>query len=283
MFKATAFGILFLLTACNNYAQLHPVTELPNKLDENSGMVTLGNNSYWFINDSGGKEEIYEADEKGKLVSEVEIKDAKNIDWEDLAIDDKKRVYIGDFGNNAHKRGEFQIYVIDNPAEEKDHSVKADKITFTYPEPLEGSKKKKKLYDDCEAFFYFNNSLYIFTKDRSSKYKGICKLYRVPAKPGDYTAEFIGTYEFGGNYNTGSITAATISPDHKKVVLLTHRMLYIFEDFEGDNFFTGKLTKLDMEHESQKESVCFKNERTLIISDEAGNKGSAVLYEYQLP
>ena len=272
-------------TSCStyNYGQLKPIAELPEDLEENSGMVQLSSNHIWFIEDSGNENEIYQVNLKGEITKTITVENAENKDWEELAKDDNDNVYIGDFGNNKNERKDLTIYIIPNPEKVKGDEVSAEAITFNYPEQEKFPTKKKNRIYDSEAFFYLNGNLYLFTKDRSKPYSGMCSLYRIPAKPGDYEATLIDAFHFGDTFDTGSITSATISKNGKKVILLTHEMLYVLEDFKDDDFFTGKLTKLSMEHVSQKESVYFKNNNTVYISDEAEKKTTPRLYEMKLP
>lgn len=274
--------LVFALSCSNNYGQLKTVAELPQSLEENSGIVKLTNDSVWFLEDSGNHNELYKVNFEGEILKTLTIKNAKNIDWEELAKDDKGNVYIGDFGNNKNERKDLTIYIIPNPEKIEGDEVKAKKITFKYPEQDKFPSKKKNKFFDCEAFFYMNGNLYLFTKDRSKPYKGLTSLYKIPAVEGDYKAELIDTFHFGDDYHTGSITAATISEDKSKVILLTHTYVYVLEDYQGENFFKGTLTKIDMKHTSQKESVCFKDEHTLLISDEAEKKEHPKLYELKI-
>lgn len=284
MIRIIVTCILFSLCSCAknmNYAQIQTIAELPKSLQENSGMVMLNEHSIWVLEDSGNKDELYEINLDGEITRAVKIKKAKNVDWEDLTKDKANNVYIGDFGNNKNKRKDLTIYVIPNLDAVEDDEVKAEKITFEYPEQEKFPYKHKRLYD-CEAFFYYNDYLYLFTKDRSDPYRGMSLLYKVPAQPGDYKAELIGGYRFSGNYHTGSITAATISKDEKRVVLLTHSVVYIFEEFEGDQFFSGKMETIDLGHESQKEAIVFKDAHTLIIGEESEKGEHPLLYKLSL-
>ncbi|GLB48537.1 NHL repeat-containing protein [Neptunitalea lumnitzerae] len=281
MKKLIAIAFL-ILTSCTNYGQIHTLTKITKKLKENSGLAITGKDSYWVIEDSGNDNAIYKLSEKGKMAREIEIENAKNVDWEELTMDDDGNVYIGDFGNNRSERKNLAIYIISNPDKIEKKKTKAKKITFSYPEQKDFPAKDEDKIFDCEAFFYLNGQLYLFTKDRSNPYAGRCFLYTIPATPGDYKATYLATHNFGKDYHTGSITAADISPDKTKVALLTHKHLYIYSDFTGSKFFEGKLTVLDLEDNSQKESVAFKDNRTLLISDEASKK-DAKLYEVTLP
>ena len=82
--------------------------------------------------------------------------------------------------------------------------------------------------------------------------------------------------------NTCSITAADISKDGKKIVLLSYGFLWVITDFNFDDFSKSKLNKVDLELRTQLEAVCFKNDSTLLISDEKSHLQGGNLYEYNL-
>jgi uncharacterized protein YjiK len=73
-----------------------------------------------------------------------------------------------------------------------------------------------------------------------------------------------------------------MSKDQKKVVLLSSESILLLTDFEGDNFFNGKIIQLSLDHRSQKEGVCFKNNKNLYITDESSHGNGGNLYEYKL-
>ena len=52
--------------------------------------------------------------------------------------------------------------------------------------------------------------------------------------------------------------------------------------FASDDFLNGTATELPFNHESQKESICFKNDSTLYITDEKSHGGGGNLYEFDL-
>jgi hypothetical protein len=78
------------------------------------------------------------------------------------------------------------------------------------------------------------------------------------------------------------VTSAAISPDGTKVVLLSHDTVWQFTDFEGDNFLGGTVTKFDLGHVSQKESICFSDNTTVYIADERASGEGRNLYRFQL-
>ena len=122
---------------------------------------------------------------------------------------------------------------------------------------------------DVEAMIAFKKNLYLFTKNRTVPYSGYVKLYKLPAKPGHYTAELLDSLLLdNSNMLTDWITGADISPDKKRIALLTSNKVWLFQDFEGANFFKGKITPITLSHVSQKEGIVFINNSEVIICDE---------------
>ncbi len=100
-------------------------SNLPDKVDETSGLIYL-NGYVWTFNDSGGEPEIYKIDnESGKIIQTVRITNGENFDWEDITRDESF-IYIGDFGNNWGTRKDLKIYkiAINDIIDEKKKSAK---------------------------------------------------------------------------------------------------------------------------------------------------------------
>ncbi len=270
---------LFLLSSCTNYGQLEVVADLPGSLHENSGIQLIKNsNLLWALNDGGNKNRIYGINTKGK-VKKVFTINAKNNDWEDLTSDPKGNLYIGDFGNNYNNRKNLAILKVNDLKNKKNADV--ERIQFYFPDQKKFPPKKKKLYFDTESFFFFNDSLYLFTRSRVKGDYGKTSLYKIPAMPGNHAAEFISDYSSCKKLKC-SITSAAMSKDQKKVVLLTSESILLLTDFQDDNFFNGKIIKLSFDHKSQKEGVCFKDEQTIYITDERSHGSGGNLYEFKL-
>ncbi|MDX6748035.1 hypothetical protein SHK09_14655 [Polaribacter sp. PL03] len=281
MIKKIVIIFSFLLCiSCQNFGQLKLVADLPKDLEEVSGTeIVPKSNLIWMVNDSGNKPTLFGLNEKGKIIKEIYIK-AKNHDWEDLTSDEKGTIYIGDFGNNVSKRKNLSIIIVEqNELDEKNAEV--DEIEFEYPNQTKFPPKKKNLYFDAESFFYFNNALYIFTKSRVKENYGKTTLYKIPAKKGKYIAEIVDEFENCTDIECW-ITSADISPNGKKVVLLSQNKVLIFTDFIGDKFLSGKVETIDLTHRSQKESITFKDNNTLLISDEKAHGTGGNLYELKI-
>jgi len=189
----TKFHLVFLsllFTCCANHRQLTFITELPHKLNENSGITHFQDSKVWFVEDNGNGDNLYEVDFKGNLLRKLEVQNAKNHDWEDLAKDKKGTIYIGDFGNNDNNRKNLVIYKIPDPRNHSKEKTKAKKIRFNYPEQKKFPPPKRERIYDAEAFFHFENHLYIFTKNRARPFLGETSIYRVLDKEGSYSSLF---------------------------------------------------------------------------------------------
>jgi len=280
MKKIGMIFIFLLFISCQNFGQLTFLADLPKELNEVSGTEVLENSSLiWMMNDGGNQPKLFAVSKKGTIKRAVYIK-AKNHDWEDLTSDEKGHMYIGDFGNNANKRKNLRILKIDEKYLHK-KNAEVDKIEFEYENQQRFPPKKKNLYFDAEAFFYFKKNFYIFTKSRVKDRHGKTFLYKLPAKKGKHIAKLVGEYNNCSDLKCW-ITSADISDDGKKVVLLSQKNILIFTGFKEDDFFSGKVRKIEFDHRTQKEGVCFKDNNTLLITDERSRGEGGNLYELKI-
>src|SRR4051794_35914104 len=86
------------------------------EIPESSGIVASRKypGVFWTQNDSGNPAEVFALAHDGKMIGKFSIA-AKNIDWEDIAIDDDGHLYLADIGNNSCNRTEVQVYRIAEP------------------------------------------------------------------------------------------------------------------------------------------------------------------------
>lgn len=274
------FVICSLLVSCSNYGQLTFITKLPKKLSENSGIAIAGDSMVWFIEDNGNPDELYLVNYKGELLAEIEIDNAKNDDWEDLATDGLGNIFIGDFGNNDNDRDDLMIYKVVLPNNTKVDIIKAEVIAYTYPEQKEFPPKREKRLYDAEALFYHQNNLYMFTKNRASPFTGKSLFYRLPADKGEHEAQLIGEFTPCKEERSCQITSADISPDGKTIAVLGYGKLWLITDFSLKNFKRKKVREIDLGVRTQLEAVCFKSNRELLLSDEATGPTGRNLYSF---
>ena len=245
-------AVLFILISCST-GKLTILGSIDNDLEEVSAAeLVKGSNLVWVIEDNGNQDNLYGLSFEGDIKTSIDIKNAKNKDWEDLTSDEEGNIYIGDFGNNSESREDFIIYkILKEDLDKKEaHAIQ---IEFNLP--------KKKDSRDFEAFFLLNNSFYMFSKEHEKT-----KVYKVPNKKGKHTAELVKEHNFKEKHVR--ITSADIASDGT-VVLINHKKLWLLKDYPSDRFFDGKIEIVDFEHNTQKEGVCFfPKEKNVLISDE---------------
>lgn len=285
MKKFFLLGISIALLACQQQStpEFRTLYSLPKKLKEVSGITYFPEtNLLYTLEDSGNKNAIYAINSQGKLAKTITITNATNVDWEDITKDKSGNIYIGDFGNNDNERRDLCIYKVNKNQLNKDAAVAEYKVSFSYPEQTEFPPKKKELFYDVEGFFEHENYFYLFTKNRSKGFDGTAFIYKILNAPGTQKATKIGEFKTCDNYNHCVLTSATISPDGKKVVLLSHDKIVLFKGFKGDLFHKGSQTEIKLNHFSQKEAIVFKDNNALLIADEKANKTGGNVYEFKI-
>ncbi len=279
-------AIALFCTNCKQSAQqkIEVVTALPNEIKESSACeISKASDLVWTIEDQGNENLLFGFNKNGELIRKIRITNVENNDWEDLSSDDQGNLYIGDFGNNDNERQNLAIYKI-NPSDLNKEEVEASEIVqFYYPEQKDFPPKKKDKVFDVESFLVFNNKFYLFTKNRSSDFDGTTSIYRVENNsqtklPAKKLSEFVTC----DNFNHCAVTSAAISPDKKKVALLSSDKVWIFTDFKEDDFFSGNAKTIELENFTQKEGLCFETNESVLITDEAEKKGESLLYRLKL-
>lgn len=282
----TILGISLFLSCQSSkeqgYGKLEMLARLPSKLNENSGIELMESGGIWLIEDHGNRDHLYGLNFQGEVIRELKIRNGGNVDWEDLAQDPKGNLYIGDFGNNDNVRRNLVIYRIPSPARAEDPSIRAEKIKFSYPEQKNFPPSIERRLFDAEAFFYWDNQLYIITKNRSRPFTGEAYFYRVPATPGKYQAQLLDTLVPCTDPKNCIITAADISPDGKMLALLSYGRLFLLTDFDLESPSSGTLESIDLKWPTQMESVCFESNTSLLLGDEQSATKGRLLYRLDL-
>ena len=272
------------------YPRIHPDTiqpNLPPEVSESSGIIRL-NGKIWTLNDSGNGNYLYELDENsGELLRSVQVKNGGNFDWEALAKDNT-HAYIGDIGNNNGLRRELRIYrfPLSELADPLTFEIRVDTIRYALPD-YPKSRNPLLHNRDCEALIAFEDSLYIFTKNRGNEFTD---LYGIPNVPGVWIANYKGSYEV-----IGEITAASLDSTHTSLALLGYRyhpflrakvsFVWLFRNFPRRNFFAGKAQRWDLEARKQTEGITWVggSPDRWWISYEKGRGIAPGLFELYLP
>lgn len=263
-------GMFFLQSACAQNLTLRTLANLPGKLSETSGLEVTSNDTLWSHNDSGGDPVLYAIDTNGTILDSTRLSNGLNRDWEELAQDPSGNVYIGDFGNNGNGRRDLVIYKLAADSLGEGLSA-AGTIRFNYPDQPAFPPVPARLHYDMEAMVAFDDSLYLFSKNRTDPYDGYTRLYRLPTDTGTYQAELIDSFNTGpGPKEFAWVTAADIRPDGKQLALLSSNKVYLFSCYPGRQFFKGAFKTLSITF-SQKEALCWADTGRIFVTDEALN------------
>src|SRR6266542_1861773 len=269
MKKALVFLFLFLFSFSAIKAQIAGCRD-PAANNYNSS-VTVNDGSCTY-NDSGCKHSIYALNTTASDIQRtVTITNATNIDWEDIA-QDNKFIYIGDFGNNANgNRTDLKIYKIAKADVLAGNTVTAGVINFSYNDQTDfTSKGNNNTNFDCEAMIAFGDSLYLFSKDWVDNKT---RVYKLPKRSGTFSAIKIAELNV-----QGLITGADILADQRVIVLSGYSptlspFIYLLYDFTGNHFFGANKRKVLLNQSfTQVEGICAKTTTTFFISNERFSK-----------
>ena len=256
--------------AANQYFQLMPekfIEQFPGQLSENSGLIQY-NNLLWTFNDSGGKNSIYGCDKSGEIKIEVELDNAENRDWEDIAQDDEF-IYVGDFGNNNGVRKDLSVYKIDKSTitDESLQTIDAQIIRFAFSDQQQFTFSSRTTRFDCESIANLNNRLYVFTKNWKDE---TTTVYHLPKQPGEYIIEPVDSFQVNG-----LITGADFSPDFSTLALVGYHdykpLVWLFKRVSEEKLFGNKNVFIAMDSlvGAQTEGIYFLGKDTLLISCES--------------
>ena len=256
-----------------NSATLNPKLKynLNTVINESSGLIWW-KKLFWTHDDSGGQPVIYGMNATTNTIQRtVVIKNATNVDWEDIA-QDNGFIYVGDFGNNANgNRTNLKIYRISKTNVNTGDSVQAGIINFSYSDQTDFSAKGNNNTNfDCEALIAYGDSLYLFSKDWIDLKT---RLYRLPKKPGTYKAVKLAELDV-----QGLITGADVLPTQRVIVLSGYNstlspFLYLLYDFSGNHFFSANKRKVLLnESLTQTEGISAKTTTQFFTTNERFSK-----------
>jgi len=281
---------LFVFISCHSNCAgqtLLPLVlgELPFRVNESSGLEQDESGTFWTHNDGGGGAYVYRINAQGKEMCRVRLEGARQIDWEDITIGRNETLYIGDIGNNDNNRKDLRIYVFPIPVNcQGTTQIKPTVIHFRYEDQSQFPPPDKQKNFDAEAVAWHKDSLYIFTKNRTVPFNGICSWYVIPAKPGNYIARKIGQIELPGNDLEARVTGADIKKDGSQLVLLTNQKAYVY-DVSGKIRPRKPSQILTWKDTTQKEGICWDEQQpcSLFLTDEneGKNKVRGKLYQVQ--
>lgn len=253
--------------------------KLPKALEEASGLYIESPDKLWWHNDSGGKPRLLATDSEGNIVDSIYLNGIQNRDWEDISVDDEGNLYIGDVGNNRNNRKDLTIFILNRA------TGNLDSISYHYPEQKSFPPAQENWNFNMEGFFWANDSLYLFTKNRIGRGTDVTRQYVLPDQPGRYAATLVDSLQLDDRV----VTAAAMSPDGTKAALVAYTFrvkpiprsqatLYIFTDFPAGRYLQGTMTSYPLRSWpwlTQYEAVDFWDNDTVIVGSEAAGLRAA--------
>lgn len=254
---------------------------LSSTLNETSGLVQV-NGQVWTHTDSGGPARLYQIDPvNGSVLRTVDVTNAINADWEDIAADGQW-LYIGDVGNNSGDRTDLRVLriALDSLLDPLATSVNASTIAFAYDQQTDFTAAPNNTDWDCEALMAFNDSLWLFSKNWVS---GTSHISVVPAIPGSHMAVRVDTLD-----SQGMITGASFDPATGDVALIGYTNgLYLpfawhLQDVTGANGFgDGLRADLPLLF-TQFEGIAWNTLGTVLLTNEQSPLSAARLWSMTL-
>jgi hypothetical protein len=236
------------------------LARLPAPIAESSGLAP-GDSAglVWTHGDGGTLATLYQASLGGRLRGVLPLAPLPNHDWEELTRDPAGRFYIGDFGNNRNDRRDLTIYRV-TPGSGR---PQVDTIAFRYPDQTAFPPAPARQHFDCEAMLFYNDTLHLFTKDRSRTHR--TRYYVVPARPGHHVASLRDSLRL-----RTLVTGAALSPDGRRVALLGYGGLFLLDGPPSAKLFHAPKTYRRLPTTGQAEAVLFLSTQQLLVGNERG-------------
>ncbi|HUS25365.1 MAG TPA: hypothetical protein VM369_10480 [Candidatus Binatia bacterium] len=222
------FAAALLLAAASTTVCAQRGTFADPALDETSGLARSLREAdlYWAHNDSGDGPVLYRSGPGGESLGAVTVPAARAVDWEDIAsFQDRGQpaLLIADTGDNFALRNSVTLYAVRDPGRGDDVAL-LWRLEFRWPD---GPR-------DCEAVAVdaSRGEILLLSKRDSPP-----RLYRLPLP--DRTpravkvAEPLGVLPGIPGRLLERPTAMDLSPDGRRLLVLTQRHLYLYRAQPG--------------------------------------------------
>jgi hypothetical protein len=174
------FVLFSLVLTALAVADSPPVLQALGKFDtraipEASGLVKSRRypGIFWVHNDSGNLPYLFAIRRDGTIVRQFRLA-VPNVDWEDIAADDRGHLYLGDIGNNFGLLAIRAIYRIDEPDPDRPPSGPIPAKSTVY------FKLPGKDRFDAEGLFVEAGTAFVVSKRRDGRE---AELFAVPLEP----------------------------------------------------------------------------------------------------
>jgi hypothetical protein len=184
----------------------------------------------WTHNDSGDRARLLAVTTRGRLLADVSIAGAANVDWEDIAAG-RGELFAADIGDNLAQRATIAVYrVAEPPVAHAGAAVAASRIDLRYPD---GPRDAEALLRDPSS-----GALVIVEK----RYGGPAGVY-VAARP---AGGAIATLRRNGRLRAGvgaGVTGGDVSADGRTIALRTYDRAFVWRRRAGESVAAALLRR----------------------------------------
>ena len=279
---ATTASIVFFVAGCTAHAEppegtsvTYGAARLIGRIDdqeiaESSGLVASRRmpGLFWTHNDSGDSPRLFLVGNTGKTIATFQVTNAKAIDWEDIGYvdrDGKHYLLIADVGDNARRRTEVQLYLVEEP------SINIERATASSGKMAASEMIRVRYEDgaqDCEsvAFDPVTRDVLFVTKHLTK----LTVMYKVAID--DNSDRSILTAKRVGKLQVSLPTAMDVSQDGRRLIVVNYLNGFEYKrlDEEPWNQVIEKeplAVKLPVRR--QGEAVCYGfNSKSLFLTSE---------------
>jgi len=254
-----------------------------NEIKESSGLANspCQPEILWTHEDSEGDSFVFAISLQGDHIATFKVKDAENIDWEDIAIrkeGDRCFLYIGDIGIGKGSRKNFTIYKVEEPKiDGKTYSSKQSPIWINKIGVIKISHPGGSTRHDAETLLVNPQSgdLYILTKNMV----GPSTVYKLRANKlsenSIKTLEKIAEIEMP-SIPSGFLTGGSISFDGRSVVLCDYFGAYeliLPKDAKNfDEVWLQTPKKIELPKRKQGEAVAYSVDGKALFATSEGTE-----------
>jgi hypothetical protein len=259
------------------------------RLGEISGIATSITSPHvvYVENDGGDAARFFALDARTGAVRGVyTVPGAHNVDWEDIAVAPdaagRPSVWLADIGDNAARRGQIEIYRVDEPRVNMAASnvavrtARPDVWQLTYPDGAH----------DAESLAVSPAGIpYIVTKSLL----GSSGVYRAKGTPGRFVLSRVASIRFHPTSTPGpfapigqlTATGADFSRDGRAFVVRTYTDAYVWRVTAGGvpSALRFAPIRIALPYQPQGEGICFDDDHLLIDSEQVGS----AVYSVPLP
>jgi len=183
--------------------------------------------TYWIHTDGGKQPVLVAINRNGETIAKFDVY-ARFGDWEDIAIDEKGHLFLGDIGNNDTWRTGLRVYRVAEPS-----PTAADKKSKLRPDLTWHLKFPQQPFD-CESLFIVGTNGFVISKLFNDEH---ARLYRFPLTPAKEPVTLI---EVGVLPITSPVTGADVSTDGKLLGVVAKHGAHVFR-IDGDPANAGRL------------------------------------------